>query len=113
MTGQCLGDWVCEHRWPIITAMVIWRNTAADSPLRHWWDDGHRQIAFARAGRAFLAFNDDHSKTMDVQLQTGLPAGVYCDVASGAVTQDGFHCTGRSITGSPLLTLYHSSNLTH
>ena len=72
---------------------------AADTPLRHWWDDGQRQIAFARVGKAFLAINDDQYKSMNVQLQTGLPAGVYCDVASGALTQNGLRCTGRSVTG--------------
>jgi len=98
-TQQCLGDWVCEHRWPLITAMVRWRSVAADTPLRHWWDDGQRQIAFARDGKAFLAINDDQHKSMNVQLQTGLPAGVYCDVTSGALTQNGRRCTGRSVTG--------------
>jgi len=98
-THQCLGDWVCEHRWPIISAMVVWRAVAADTALRHWWDDGNRQIAFSRAGRAFIAINDDESKSMNAQLMTGLPAGQYCDVVSGTLSQDAHHCTGRTVTG--------------
>ena len=99
-SGQCLGDWVCEHRWPLIKAMVKWSSLAGDAAQVHWWDDGGRLIAFARAGKAFIAINDDAQKTMDVVLQTGLPAGVYCDVASGTLTQDRSHCTGRSVTGT-------------
>jgi len=98
-TDQCLGEWICEHRWPLIKAMVQWRAVAVDAPLRHWWDDGLNQIAFSRAGRAFVAINYDEMVTMNVELDTGLPAGVYCDVTTGTVTQDGLQCTGRSVTG--------------
>jgi len=104
-TQQCLGDWVCEHRWPVIKAMVEWRSVAEGAALRHWWSDGHRQIAFARAGRAFIAINDDAWKSMDVTLDTGLPAGVYCDVTSGQLTQDRSGCTGRTVTGQKYTTL--------
>ena len=98
-SGQCLGDWVCEHRWPLIKAMVKFRSVAGDSALTNWWDDGGRLIAFSRDGRAFIAINDDPVKTMDETLQTGLSAGVYCDVISGTVTADGSGCTGRTVTG--------------
>jgi len=98
-TQQCLGDWVCEHRWPVIKAMVEFRSVAEGTALRHWWSDGQRQIAFARAGRAFIAINHDASKTMNVNLYTSLPAGVYCDVTSGQLTPDLSGCTGRSVTG--------------
>ena len=110
-TGQCLEDenessdsassWVCEHRWPLIKAMVKFRAVAGDSALTNWWDDGGRLIAFSRAGKAFIAINDDPVKTMNVALQTGLTAGVYCDVASGTLTTDGSGCTGRNVTGIP------------
>ena len=99
-SGQCLGDWVCEHRWPLIKAMVKFRSVAGDSALTNWWDDGGRLIAFSRADRAFIAINDDPVKTMDVVLQTGLPTGFYCDVASGTLNEDGSECTGRTVTGT-------------
>jgi len=98
-TEQCLGDWVCEHRWPVIKAMVEWRAAAEGAALRHWWSDGYRQIAFARGERAFIAINDDGFKPMDVNLYTGLPAGEYCDVTSGHLTVDRSACTGRTVTG--------------
>lgn len=98
-TEQCLGDWVCEHRWPVIKAMVEWRSAADGAALRHWWSDGQRQIAFARGERAFIAINDDRIKSMDVSLYTGLPAGMYCDVTTGHLTADRSTCTGRTVTG--------------
>jgi len=98
-TGQCTGDWVCEHRWPLFKAMVKWRSVAADEALTNWWDDGGRLIAFSRGGNAFIAINDDPQKTMDVMRQTGLSKGVYCDVATGTLTPDYTQCTGRSVTG--------------
>jgi len=79
--------------------MVKWRSVAADEALTNWWDDGGRLIAFSRGGKAFIAINDDPQKTMDVVLQTGLPAGVYCDVATGTLTEDGSQCTGGTVTG--------------
>ena len=102
-TQQCLGDWVCEHRWPVIAAMVVWRAVAGETALRHWWDDDNRQIAFSRAGRAFIAINDDDTKSLNAHLMTGLPAGVYCDVASGTVLHAAQECTGRTVTGTQLV----------
>jgi len=99
-TGQCTGDWVCEHRWPLIKAMVEWRAVAGDAPMSYWWSDGNRQIAFSRTGKAFFAMNDDPQKTMDVMLPTGLPAGVYCDIVTGSLTQDGTQCTGNTVAGT-------------
>jgi len=102
-TEQCLGDWVCEHRWPVIKAMVEWSSAADGAPLRHWWSNGDRQIAFARGDRAFVAINDDSSNSMNVNLYTGLAAGVYCDVTRGHLTHDRSACTGRTVTGQNII----------
>jgi len=110
-TGQCTGDWVCEHRWPLIRAMVNWRSVAAGAPLRHWWDDGQRQIAFSRASKAFIAINDDQTKSLYAQLQTGLPSGVYCDVATGTVSADSSQCTGRTVAGMARLACFSGKYL--
>jgi alpha-amylase len=96
-TGQCLGDWVCEHRWPAITRLVGLRNVALGSPLVHWWDNGQHQVAFARARRAFVAINHEESTGLNVVLQTGLTSGVYCDVISGKRDEAG-RCTGRNVS---------------
>lgn len=71
--------WVCEHRWPMVRAMVGFRDTVGDAPVEHWQQDGESRIAFARGARGFLAMNrSDH--TWQTTLETTLPPGHYCDV---------------------------------
>ncbi|XP_029669332.1 alpha-amylase 2-like isoform X1 [Formica exsecta] len=91
--GQCINGWVCEHRWPQIYHMVQFRNLVNDEPVENWWSDGNNQIAFSRGSKGFTAFNVEGD--LREQLQTGLPAGTYCDVITGDVV-DG-KCTGKSV----------------
>jgi len=79
--------------------MVKFRSVAGDSALTNWWVNGGRMIAFSRAGRAFIAINDDPTQTMNAARPTELTAGVYCDVTSGTLNADGSGCTGQSVTG--------------
>ncbi|XP_076435569.1 alpha-amylase-like [Babylonia areolata] len=88
---SCSGRWVCEHRWRQIYNMVAFRNMAMMSPLTNWWSGADYQIAFGRGDKAFIAFNLEHNRLRSV-LQTGLPAGTYCDVISG--NMEGDECTG-------------------
>ncbi|XP_029680697.1 alpha-amylase A-like [Formica exsecta] len=91
--GQCINGWVCEHRWPQIYHMVQFRNLVNDEPVENWWSDGNNQIAFSRGSKGFIALNVEGD--LREQLQTGLPAGTYCDVITGDVV-DG-KCTGKSV----------------
>ncbi|ALC40426.1 Amy-d [Drosophila busckii] len=91
---SCNNGWVCEHRWRQIYNMVGFRNAAANAQLQNWWDNGKNQIAFSRGNRAFVAFNND-GYDLSSSLQTGLPAGTYCDVISGS--KSGSSCTGKSV----------------
>ncbi|KAM9844640.1 alpha-amylase-like [Aulostomus maculatus] len=92
---QTCGDrWVCEHRWRQITNMVIFRNVVNGQPHSNWWDNQNNQVAFGRGDRGFIVFNND-DWDLDVTLQTGLPAGTYCDVISGQ--KEGNKCTGKQI----------------
>lgn len=96
-TGQCSGhDWICEHRWPEIQNMIQFRNTVGNASLQHWWDNGDKQIAFARQGKGFVAFNLQPSADLNQEFVTSLPAGTYCDIISGAKSAD--KCTGKSFT---------------
>ncbi|XP_059608181.1 alpha-amylase A-like [Phlebotomus argentipes] len=92
--GSCGNGWVCQHRWHQIYSMVRFKNVVKDAELSNWWSNGNNQIAFARSGRGFVAFNNEGSD-MSVNLQTSLPAGTYCDVISGG--KDGTSCTGKSV----------------
>jgi len=92
--GQCGGGWICEHRWRAVANMVAWRNSAGSQPVGNWWTNGNNQIAFSRGSSAFIAINyNDGLMSQDVN--TGLPAGMYCDVISGEVVNG--QCTGKVV----------------
>lgn len=95
--GQCNHQeigWNCEHRWPTIGGMVEFRNEVSDNAVTNWWDNGHSQIGFSRGEKGFIVWNGDK---FDVNrfMQTCLPAGVYCDVATGGLKNG--QCNGKSV----------------
>jgi len=77
--GRAPEQWVAEHRWPDIAAMVAFRRAVGDEPVTCWWDDGHDRIAFGRGNKGFVAFNLT-SQPMTQSLQTGLAPGCYQNV---------------------------------
>ncbi|MFG6177918.1 alpha-amylase family protein [Halomonas sp. THAF12] len=87
--------WVCEHRWPEITAMVGFREAVGDAPLAHWQADGDSRIAFARGARGFLAMNRADT-TWAATLDTGLPAGEYCNLLDDCTTRVTVDAAGRA-----------------
>ncbi|KAJ8028203.1 Pancreatic alpha-amylase [Holothuria leucospilota] len=93
--GLCIGPWICEHRWKQIRNMIGFHNAVRDEPLTNWWDDGGYQIAFGRGKKAFIVINNGESILFET-LQTGLPAGEYCDILSGDFIDES--CSGRIIT---------------
>ncbi|EEZ98452.1 Alpha-amylase A-like Protein [Tribolium castaneum] len=60
----------------------------------NWWSDGNQQIAFGRGNKGFVAFTIGYD--LNQHLQTGLPAGSYCDVISG--NAENGSCSGKTIT---------------
>lgn len=92
----CNHEWICEHRWREIYNMVKFRMIAGQEPVHNWWDNGDYQIAFSRGNRAFIAINlQKNQQNLQQKLQTGLPAGTYCDIISGNLIDN--KCTGKSI----------------
>jgi alpha-amylase len=97
-TPNCFNEWKCEHRWLPIANMVEFRNvTSSDFYVSNWWDNGSNQIAFGRGNKGFVVINKD-GWALNTTLQTGLAAGVYCNVIDGELTAGGTNCTGSSIT---------------
>ncbi|XP_074954371.1 pancreatic alpha-amylase isoform X3 [Phalacrocorax aristotelis] len=90
----CGNNWVCEHRWRQIKNMVIFRNMVDGQPFSNWWDNGSNQVAFGRGNKGFIVFNND-DWSLNETLQTGLPAGTYCDVISGQ--KEGDRCTAVEV----------------
>lgn len=94
--GQCTNGWICEHRWHQIREMVKFRNVVQGTVVQNWWDNNSNQIAFSRGNRGFIAFNGQYQVDLSATLQTGLPAGTYCDIATGI--KSGNTCTGGSVS---------------
>jgi len=94
--GLCGNGWVCEHRWRQITNMVAFAAAVEGTKLTNWWRFGDNQIAFSREDKGFLAINKA-SYSLNKYLQTGLPAGAYCNVISGDYS-DGGGCTGECVS---------------
>ena len=88
------GTWECEQRWPAIAGMTGWHNAAGDAAVANWWSDGGDAIAFSRGSDAWVAINDESSPRTR-SFTTGLPAGIYCDVISGAAVSGA--CSGTAV----------------
>lgn len=86
---------VCEHRWTTIANMVGFRNVTSGEGIANWWDNGNNRLAFGRGDKGFIAINNE-GNAMNETLQTGLPAGTYCNIAAGDFANDS--CTGPTIT---------------
>jgi len=92
-----VGQWVCEHRDPYLLRMVGFRRVVAGTDVNHWWDDGANAIAFSRGDKGFVAINRG-SATVAQTVATGLAAGTYCDLLTGA--RAGSACVGTAVTVS-------------
>jgi alpha-amylase len=96
---NCFKEWVCEHRWDAIRSMVAFRNITHGQKVDHVYSNGSDQIAFSRGNKGFVAINGSQMKgsTLNKRLQTGLPAGRYCDIVRGARSQDRKSCSGATV----------------
>jgi len=88
-------EFVCEHRWTTIANMVRFRNVTDGQAVANWWTDGNNRIAFSRGDKGFIAINKEGG-AMSETLQTGMPAGEYCNIAGGDFL--GADCTGNRVT---------------
>lgn len=84
-TVNCgLGEWECEHRWPVIANMMKFNNATRDAmTLTNWWQDGANRIAFGRGNKGFVVINRTDNP-LQTTLQTAMPPGEYCDIVQGA-----------------------------
>lgn len=74
-------NWVCEHRRTAIANMVGWRNAVGTANVNFWQNgDNNNRIAFNRGNKGYIAMNRDDNASWSTKLQTGLPAGNYCNV---------------------------------
>ena len=96
---NCFAEWKCEHRWRPIANMVAFHNaTASVTSTTNWWDNGGNQIAFGRGDRGFVVINRDASQSLSRTFQTGMTAGVYCNIILGDFNSAAGTCSGPTIT---------------
>jgi alpha-amylase len=89
-----IGQWVCEHRDPMIEAMVGFRHVVAGTAVTDWWDDGANAIAFSRGDKGFVAISRE-SSAVDTTVATTVPPGSYCDLLSGGLANG--TCAGTTV----------------
>ncbi|MGF1459579.1 MAG: alpha-amylase family protein [Leptolyngbyaceae cyanobacterium] len=78
----CGQAWVCEHRHPMVTAMVDFRAATQTVPVvTDWWTNGENQIAFGRGDLGYVVINRE-GVSLNRTFQTQLPAGDYCEIVS-------------------------------
>jgi alpha-amylase len=95
---SCFGEWVCEHRFRPITNMVAFRNNTASAFFTsNFWSNGNNQIAFSRGDRGFVVINREGG-ALARAFQTGMAAGIYCDVISGDMEAESARCSGNTVT---------------
>ena len=81
--GEQDSAWVCQHRWALVANMVAWREAAGAAPIENWQNGSTKgQVAFSRGGTAFIAFSLPLGTLWSASLQTGLPQGCYCQMAT-------------------------------
>jgi hypothetical protein len=83
-----VGQWVCEHRDPVIRTMVGFRRAVAGTDVNRVWDNGGNAIAFSRGERGFVAMSRE-SAALAAAVPTGLAPGSYCDLLTGGRTGTG------------------------
>jgi alpha-amylase len=77
--GGCSDGWVCEHRWPAITAMVGFRNATYGLDVNNMAMPAPATLSFGRGDRGHVVLNagDD---TLQLDVETSLPDGDFCDI---------------------------------
>jgi alpha-amylase len=88
------GLWTCDHRDKGIVAMVKWHNYVGDASRANWYTDDANVIAFSKGNKGWVAFNNG-TASKQIHVQTGLPAGTYCDIVHD--TDPGSGCTGSPV----------------
>jgi alpha-amylase len=86
--------WTCDHRNRGIVAMVKWHNYVGNAKRANFYTDDANVIAFSKDRKGWAAFNNG-TADKQISVQTGLPAGTYCDVIHD--TNPGTGCTGPTV----------------
>jgi alpha-amylase len=109
-----MKPYACEHRWPEVRNMVMWRNVAGQSGTLYFDVSGNNNVLMITRGsnspgKAFVAVNNG-AASFSQQVDTkGMPAGTYCNIVTqarngGASVDDCYPCKAScpdKVTVSP------------
>ncbi|NVM78441.1 alpha-amylase [Duganella sp. SG902] len=90
-------NWDFIHRWSDIANMVAFRAATSGQGVDYFTNGTGNQIAFGRGAKGFVAINNENA-VWNATLQTGLPAGTYCNVVHGVLNAAGTACGSDSVT---------------
>ena len=96
---DCDNGWACTHRSQGVANLVDFHNYVGDAKVKNVVDDGTNLIAFSRGNKGWIAINN-HTTPQTRTFQTGLSAGIYCDVIHGTFSSAprGKTCSGPTVT---------------
>ena len=85
--AACAEGWVCEHRIPEISWMVRFRNATLGEALVHWQEHADGGLSFGRGSKGHVVLNTS-DETLELLVDTKLPAGSYCNTLAGIGNAD-------------------------
>ncbi|GAA1820280.1 carbohydrate-binding module family 20 domain-containing protein [Actinomadura chokoriensis] len=99
VTGtDCSGGWQCLTQSTGMKGMVGWHNaTASATMVSDFTATAGDVIGFSRGSKGWIGLNDSAGAST-AAYRTGLADGVYCDVITGGLGEDG--CAGTSVAVS-------------
>jgi alpha-amylase len=91
------GSFICMQRWTSVKGMIQWRHEVGTAEMTNAVS-ANQVLSFTR-GTGFFAVNTKACASAKVSLNTGLPAGTYCDVYTGGAKakKSGGKCVGAKI----------------
>lgn len=92
-----VGNFICMERWTSVKGMIQWRHEVGTAEMTNAIS-ANQVLSFTR-GTGFFALNTKAVASAKVSLNTGLPAGTYCDVYTGGAKakKAGGKCVGAKI----------------
>ncbi|MFA1541745.1 carbohydrate-binding module family 20 domain-containing protein [Actinomadura monticuli] len=97
--ADCASGWQCLTRSTGMKGMVGWRNaTASATTVSDFTATAGDVIGFSRGSKGWIGLNDS-SGPSTASYRTGLADGVYCDVITGGLGENGCAGTAVSVSG--------------
>jgi alpha-amylase len=91
------GTFICMDRWTSVKGMIQWRHEVGTAEMTNALSE-NQVLSFTR-GTGFFAMHTNAAVATKATINTGLPAGVYCDVYTGGAKakKAGGKCVGTRV----------------